>query len=147
MKCKNLNARYYRTNIFSMVLNILLFSIVFLVFSIIQKNWNLLWGILVSAVALIPFIVYYFIQFIYYQKLILEDVQEVKLENATNGKKFVGFYINMIIDRKKTKVLIKSIFTRNKGAYLSIDNFIHQKVKVAYNAKRNEAVVIGLVEE
>lgn len=148
MRCKNLNARYYRTNIISMILNISIFAVLFIVIAAIQQKWSYAWGALFVFVGLLPFVIYYLIQFIYYQRLTPTDIQTVKLENTYDrGKRFVGFNINIQINRRKHKVIVKPIFTRSIGSYLYVDKYIHNQANVFYNSKRNEAVVIDLVEE
>ena len=147
MKCKNLNARYYLNSCISVSFNIILFSLFFLGFSFFNKDLTFLWGILVIFLGLTPLLIYYLFKFVHYQKILLTDIQEVTLERQTgNGKKFVGFNINMLIDGKKMKLKIKPIFTRSAGA-LCVSTYIHKKVMVGYHLKTNDVIVLGLSED
>lgn len=147
MKCKNLTALFYRTSFFSMIINFIIYSCLFVFSAIGLNNDNFYWGILIIFVLLMPFIIFNLYNFIFFQKVKLTDIQELTLQNIYKGKskRFVGFALTIKVNEVKLKRATRSIFTTSNGK-LCVSNFKDQKVLVGYCKKTDEVVVIKLLE-
>ena len=146
MRCKNVSSRYYLQGIISMILNMVIFCGVFIIFGLTGDS-KLLYGALGIVIALMPFVVFYLTQYLYYQKIELSDVQEVYINTKIENRKYARFKFSMKLGKKTVPVETRNFFPNNPYSSFGVDVYYQKKCLVGYNHKRKEAVVIKCIEE
>ena len=95
------------------------------------------------AIIFIAPAVYYLIQYLYYRKVELTDVQEVFLAK-TNTSQFrtVGFEVEVEQGGVKRTVVTKRVFSADRMGPTKLDDYSGRMATVGYNAARDEFIVI-----
>ena len=87
--------------------------------------------------------VYYLIQYLYYRKVELTDVQEVFLAKTnTSQLRQVGFEVEIEQGGVKRTVTTKRVFSADRMGPTKLDDYSGRMATVGYNAARDEFIVI-----
>ncbi len=87
--------------------------------------------------------VYYLIQYLYYRKVELTDVQEVFLaKTSTSQLRQVGFEIEVEQGGMTRRVTTKRVFSADRMGPTKLDDYSGRMATVGYNAGRDEFIVI-----
>lgn len=101
--------------------------------------------------ALFIITIYFLWQFIHYSTIKLKYVQTVTLENVYKGKfNLYGFVVKMQLSDNIVELKTRAIYEFSKFStkfnLFSAENLIGTTVEIGYDARRNQAVVIRIVE-
>lgn len=93
-------------------------------------------------------LVYYICQYVYYKRVKLTEVQEVKLEGIDTCFRMIGFNIkvNVGIFEEIKEVTTKHVFFVGEISANKVDDFAGKIAKVGYNKKRDEWIVIDVLK-
>ena len=98
-----------------------------------------------GALALIFIVpaVYYLIQYLYYRKVELTDVQEVFLaKTSTSQFRQIGFEVEVTEGGVTRTVTTKRVFSADRMGPTKLDDYSGRMATVGYNAGRDEYIVI-----
>ena len=95
------------------------------------------------------FLAYYIYQYVYYKRVKLTEVQDVKLEGIDTWFRIVGFNIKVKVGifEEIKEVTTKHVFLVGEVSVNKVDDFAGKIAKVGYDKKRDEWVVIDVVKE
>ena len=91
---------------------------------------------------------YYIYQYIYYKRVKLTEVQEVKLEGTSTWFRMVGFNIKVKVGifEEIKDVTTKHVFFVGEVTVNKVDDFAGKMAKVGYDKKRDEWIVIDVLK-
>ena len=91
---------------------------------------------------------YYIYQYIYYKRVKLTEVQEVKLEGTSTWFRMVGFNIKVKVGifEEIKDVTTKHVFLVGEVSVNKVDDFAGKIAKVGYDKKRDEWIVIDVLK-
>ena len=92
---------------------------------------------------------YYIYQYVYYKRVKLTEVQEVKLEGIDTWFRMIGFNIKVKVGifEEIKEVTTKHVFFVGEISVNKVDDFAGKIAKVGYNKKRDEWIVIDVVKQ
>ena len=92
---------------------------------------------------------YYICQYVYYKRVKLTEVQDVKLEGTDTWLRHIGFNIKVKVGifEEVKEVTTKHVFFAEEITVNKVDEFVGKIAKVGYNKKRDELIVIDIVKE
>ena len=106
-------------------------------------------AICIAAIVLSVFLpaVYYLVQYLYYRKAELTDVQEVFLARTdTNRMRNIGFVVEVNVGGVVRTAVTKRVFTATLIGAPLLDEYSGRAVEVGYNPDRDEVVVLAKAE-
>ena len=91
---------------------------------------------------------YYIYQYVYYKRVKLTEVQEVKLEGIDTWFRNIGFNIKVKVGlfEEIKEVTTKHVFFVGEVSVNKVDDFAGKMAKVGYNKKRDEWIVIDVLK-
>ncbi|VEU79741.1 hypothetical protein [Haploplasma axanthum] len=98
------------------------------------------------ALILVPTIIYKISKYMQYKKVVLTDIQVIRLEKVITGlARTFAFEVEMKIDNKVRKVSTKYIFSSSILSFFSLEDYSMKNAEVGYYQDTNEVVIIRLV--
>ena len=91
---------------------------------------------------------YYIYQYVYYKRVKLTEVQEVKLEGIDTLFRNIGFNIKVKVGffEEIKEVTTKHVFLVGEINVNKVGDFAGKMAKVGYNKKRDEWIVIDVLK-
>ena len=137
--------RYYRYTFFIILaVTFAMAAVTALPFLFIEED-SLIGGITCAAVTavIIPFLIYYLVQYLHYKNAELEDVGEAKLVRThTNSFRMIGFIAELQQDGQTREVTTKHVFNAAKYGPNLLDDYCGKTVRWGYERGRNEYIVL-----
>ena len=153
MKNQNTAEKYY--GFVLVIISISTFTSLFLLLPLfgIDGSEGNAWGAYLSfcIICFLTFgsiLAYYIYQYVYYKRVKLTDVQEVKLEGIDTWFRNVGFNIKVKIGlfEEIKEVTTKHVFLVGEVSVNKVDDFAGKMAQVGYNKKRDEWIVIDVLK-
>ncbi|MBO4355271.1 MAG: hypothetical protein J5850_00260 [Clostridia bacterium] len=146
---KNTAEKYYRYSLIIFIVLAAVFGVIFGGFALVSyMSGEDAGSFLIAAVIMVfiwvPAIIYYLVQFLYYRKLVLTEVQTVKLEKTdTSYFRCIGFEVKVVLNGIETTVVTKHVFALGLVGPNLLDDYSGREAKIGYNASRDEWIVIA----
>lgn len=103
--------------------------------------WTL--GITIGLCFIVPTI-YYLVQFLYYRKVELTDVQEALLSGTSTGhSRAIGFRAEIEVDGVVRTITTKRVFTADRMGPTRLDDYAGKVKRIGYNRDRDEFIVLA----
>ena len=153
MKNQNTAEKYY--GFVLVIISISTFTSLFLLLPLfgIDGSEGNAWGAYLSFCIICflffgSILAYYIYQYVYYKRVKLTDVQEVKLEGIDTWFRNVGFNIKVKVGlfEEIKEVTTKHVFLVGEVSVNKVDDFAGKMAKVGYNKKRDEWIVIDVLK-
>ena len=154
MKNQNTAEKYY--GFMLVIMSILTFISLFLLLPLIGFDGSKGngWGTYLSFCIICfltvgSILAYYIYQYVYYKRVKLTEVQEVKLEGIDTWFRMIGFNIKVKIGifEEIKEVTTKHVFFVGEISVNKVDDFAGKIAKVGYNKKRDEWIVIDVLKQ
>lgn len=140
--------KYYQfgLTILSVAASVMLFPLFFLMIG--NEDGNLYIGAFaICAMIFIPIIIYYGYRLVYFVRLNPTNLQKVKLEKVVSSySRYVCFALVMDIDGVKKEVRTLPVFSPILMGVNLIDNFSQKTAIVGYDAEKDIAVIVEIVD-
>ena len=153
MKNQNTAEKYY--GFVLVIMSILTFISLFLLLPLIGfdgskgKGWGTYLSFCIICFLTVGSILtYYIYQYVYYKRVKLTEVQEVKLEGIDTWFRNIGFNIKVKVGlfEEIKEVTTKHVFFVGEVSVNKVDDFAGKMAKVGYNKKRDEWIVIDVLK-
>ena len=154
MKYKNTAEKYYGFTL--VIISTVAFISLFLLLPLfaLDGSGGNAWGTYLSFciicfLAVGSILAYYIYQYVYYKRVKLTEVQDVKLEGIDTWFRSVGFNIKVKVGifEEIKEVTTKHVFFVGEISVNKVDDYAGKVAKVGYDKKRDEWVVIDVVKE
>ncbi|MBO6061289.1 MAG: hypothetical protein J6P98_04150 [Clostridia bacterium] len=88
--------------------------------------------------------VYYLVQFLYYRKVELTDVQEALLSGTSTGhSRAIGFRAEIEVDGVTRSIITKRVFSADRMSPTKLDDYAGKVKRIGYNRDRDEFIVLA----
>ena len=148
MQKSNTAAGYYR---FALILNsavALLFLLLFagvavFVYASGDDGRSFLYAGGLLLLCLLPSVLYFLVQYIHYKKVMLTDVQTVRLERTdTSFGRLVGFEVTVSVGGTRATVVTKHVFGAGMCGVNLLDDYAGKTAEIGRDAQRDEWIVL-----
>ena len=154
MKIQNTVEKYY--GFVLVIMSILAFISLFLLLPLFDlgevegnAKGSYLSFCIICFLAVGSILTYYIYQYVYYKRVKLTEVQEVKLEGIDTWFRMIGFNIKVKVGifEEIKEVTTKHVFFVGEISVNKVDDFAGKIAKVGYNKKREEWIVIDVLKQ
>ena len=149
MQKSNTAARYYRFALLIYSAVVLLYLLLFAgvtvaVYASGDDGSSFLYGGGVLLLFWLPAEIYLLAQYLHYKKVVLADVQTVKLERTdTSFMRCIGFETTVTVDGIRTTVITKHVFGAGMYGVNLLDDYAGKTVEIGRDARRDEWIVLS----
>lgn len=149
MQTSNTAAKYYRFALIlysaAALLYLLLFAgVAAVTYASGEDGGPFLYGGGVLLLFWLPAEIYLLAQYLHYKKVILADMQTVKLERTdTSLMRRIGFEATVTVGGVRTTIVTKHVFGAGMYGVNLLDDYAGKTVEIGRDVRRDEWIVLG----